>query len=336
VPDPAQSLDRPSDEIQRLVDQAQAYPPSTFERLFEQLCRVVEDVGRAAYPRFTLEVGLAGLAEAPPAIDLQAVLEQLSRVESMVGPGGGRFAGPSGGGGRSGGGVSGGARSQGTRTSPPQPAVSQRAAPRAPDAMSAAPGGSKPPSSGERSDASSLPASPRTASPAAPQRRADVPPQANASPPGQAAPSSRAAPEGGSAGAGGSPKVDFESFVAMVRAKRPSLAATLLQVRPLAFEVGRVKLGCETAFDVAKLRERDTREDVEQLLAEFLGAPTTMEVARVNAGNDGPRTITETEEAKRAAKQAAVTQAALQHPAVKAVSGTLGAEVTKVHIQDER
>ncbi len=255
VPEPGPSLDRPADEVDRLVTQARQYGPATFERLFEQLCRVAEEVGKASYPRFALEVGLAGLAEAPAAVDLEAVLSQLSRVEGMLGPSG----------------------------------------------SSGSSGGRAPPGGGGPSGRSPRSAGSKTA--------------------GGHARSGRGAPV-------------FEDFVAMVRQRRPSLSATLVQVRPLVFEPGRVRLGCETSFDATKLQEPDTREDIEALLTAFLGVPSTIEIVRSD-GKEAPRTITETEEAKRAAHQEAVTQAALQHPAVKAVTGALGAEVTGVRVQDE-
>ena len=95
-------------------------------------------------------------------------------------------------------------------------------------------------------------------------------------------------------------------------------------------------LGCETAFDVAKLQEAETREDIEQLLTEFFGVPSVLEAVRAQSkSDDAPRTITETEEAKRVARQKAAAQAALQNPAVKAVTGALGAEVTRVRLHDE-
>jgi DNA polymerase-3 subunit gamma/tau len=84
VRDPKAVLDRPTDEIQAMATQARAHPAATFERLFEQLCRVAEDVARSAHPRFALEVGLAALAEAPPHAPLPELVEQLGRLETML------------------------------------------------------------------------------------------------------------------------------------------------------------------------------------------------------------------------------------------------------------
>ena len=334
VPDPERCLDRPSDEIERLVEQARAHPAAAFERLFEQLCRVVEDVGRASHPRFALEVGLAGLAEAPPAIDLHEVLEQLSRVESMLGS-----TGASGAGGGSSGGGRRGTSSPSGRSGPKggHRAEASGAEAGASSASRGPPARSVP--SAGASGTSSPPSPPPDRSPRARDRQASTaePPTGRPSAGGAQRRASGAERSSGPrppSGQGG--PADFEAFVATVRQRRPSLAATLVQVRPLAFAPGNVKLGAETAFDVAKLQELETREDLEQLLTQFLGTPSVMEVVRTKDKNaDGPRTITENEQAKREARQREVRQAALQHPAVKAVTGTLGGEVTDVRVQDE-
>ncbi|MCA9552230.1 MAG: DNA polymerase III subunit gamma/tau, partial [Myxococcales bacterium] len=81
VEEPKGVLDRPADELQALVAESRRVSPETLERLFEQLCRVAEDVGRSAHPRFALEVGLASIAEKPPQVPLAHLVAQLDRVE---------------------------------------------------------------------------------------------------------------------------------------------------------------------------------------------------------------------------------------------------------------
>ncbi|CAN0597111.1 unnamed protein product, partial [Laminaria digitata] len=108
-------LDRPEDEITTLVSAAQAVSPQNLERLFEQLCRIADDLGRSSHPRFSLEVGLASLAEKPPHVPLEQLVGQLDRLEGMLGgPSGpgprGPQGGPSGPGGRG---------SRGPRRGPP-------------------------------------------------------------------------------------------------------------------------------------------------------------------------------------------------------------------------
>ena len=88
---PENLLDRPSDEIETLVTQAKNFDAANLERLFEELSKVVQKLGQSAFPRFTLEVGLASLAEQPtrvPVTDLMRKLEALEGQLIMGGPNG--------------------------------------------------------------------------------------------------------------------------------------------------------------------------------------------------------------------------------------------------------
>ena len=85
--EPSHVLDRPSDEIAELVARAKPLESRELERLFEQLCAVVESVGESAFPRFALEVGLASVAEAPPRVPVGALVEQLTRIEASLAAG---------------------------------------------------------------------------------------------------------------------------------------------------------------------------------------------------------------------------------------------------------
>ena len=81
---PATVLDRPSDELRALIGRARALEPKSLERVFRELCAVVETVAKSAYPRFTLEVGLASLAELPPQAPLADLVRQLDRLEGQL------------------------------------------------------------------------------------------------------------------------------------------------------------------------------------------------------------------------------------------------------------
>ena len=84
VQDPKQVLDRPADELAQLVRRAKEIEPRALERVFRELCALVESVAESAYPRFTLEVGLASLAEAPPRVALGDLVRQLERIEGQL------------------------------------------------------------------------------------------------------------------------------------------------------------------------------------------------------------------------------------------------------------
>ncbi len=255
VPDPSAALDRPKDEIAQLVDQAKAVPARDLERLFTELTRIVEEVGRSPHPRFTLEVGLASLADEPPRISLESLLEKLSQVESLL-------------------------EGKGPKGTPP------------------------PASGGDRGR--SAPARPAAAPPASP--RADGP-------------------------------RDFAALVDLVKKRRPALAATLSQVRPLAFSGAGVNLGCETAFDEKKLNERETHDYLEGILEEFFErrVPLTIRRNAKGAGANEPekRTLAEVDDEKRQARVSAKEQAAREAPAVRAIQDKLGGEIADVRVIDE-
>ena len=146
-------------------------------------------------------------------------------------------------------------------------------------------------------------------------------------------------PARGGPGPRGAP--DFAAFVHFVKSRRAPLAAPLVQVRPLAFDPGRVELGCETQFDETRLSDRDTRGELEALLGEFFGVPTTLGVTRVRRGEggappmDAPRTLVEAAEEARSARVVEKEQSARQHPAVKAIAEELGGAIAKVRVLDE-
>jgi DNA polymerase III subunit gamma/tau len=243
VSDPIRAIDRPKDEVAKLVERAKTVPAKELERVFNELSKIVEEVGRSTNPRFTLEVGLASLADEPARVSLESVLDQLSRVESMM-------------------------------------------------------------------------------------EGKGLPPQPRAQP-------TKAAPSQSAPAAGG----DFGAFVDLVKTRRPALAASLSQVRPLAFGPSTVNLGCETGFDEKKLKERETHDYLQGILEEFFGRKIELEISRnpKGAGATAPekRTLAEVDEEKRQARVSAKEQAAREAPAVRAIQNELGGEISDVRVIDE-
>ena len=82
VDDAEQVIERPQDEVAALRDLAKKVDPIELERLFSELCRVKEELSQSTFPRFVAEVNLAMLAEAPPRISFDALLEELKRLRS--------------------------------------------------------------------------------------------------------------------------------------------------------------------------------------------------------------------------------------------------------------
>ncbi|MCC7384926.1 MAG: DNA polymerase III subunit gamma/tau [Deltaproteobacteria bacterium] len=312
--DPRSVLDRPSDEITQLVQRAKEIDPQSLERLFDRLAEIVETVAESPFPRYALEVHLASLAEAPPRVDLEALVKKLDRLEgalaaqstpATVAPGGAAsrpFRAPE------------------LRADPTSPAVRQDALPVSSPPVSSLPGSSLP---GSPLPVSPLPVSPPPGSP---------PPLAP--PPGSPPPPPVSLPRDGAS---------FSDFVAVVRKKRPSLSS-LLQVRPLAFGAGAVELGCETSFDESQLTHVDTKRFLEGVLAELFGRPTELRVRRIAKGEAPaapaeaapmPATLSEAEEAERAERRADKIRDAKDRPAVRALMQELGASVAKVRPVDE-
>ncbi len=126
---------------------------------------------------------------------------------------------------------------------------------------------------------------------------------------------------------------DYAAFVGWVKARRPSMAASLLQVRPMVFEASRVVFGVETAFDEGKLQDPETKGAIDAFLSEFFGRKVHFEVTRSKDG--GPRTLNEEADAARNARLAEKEKVARQSPAVKALQDELGAGVVKVRPIDE-
>ena len=87
---PQEILHRTEAEVARLVERAAPHRIEALERLFEQLCRIQDEVARSAQARYALEVGLASLSVEPPQVSTDALLAQLDRLERRLsGPGGG-------------------------------------------------------------------------------------------------------------------------------------------------------------------------------------------------------------------------------------------------------
>jgi DNA polymerase III gamma/tau subunit len=84
------------DELARALELAQAHERAELERLFSGLTKLVEDVGQAALPQMTLEMGLVRLAGRPPLVAVQELVERFKRFEDLLGGGGPRPSGPSG------------------------------------------------------------------------------------------------------------------------------------------------------------------------------------------------------------------------------------------------
>ncbi len=120
----------------------------------------------------------------------------------------------------------------------------------------------------------------------------------------------------------------FRAFVDLVRSRRPTLSGSLAHVRPLAFEAGRVVLGCESGF-------------LEGLAGEHLGAATTLSVERVERGERAPsdatvpQTLDEIAVGEQNARRAEKARIARSRPAVRALREELGAEIAKVRVLDD-
>jgi DNA polymerase-3 subunit gamma/tau len=132
-------------------------------------------------------------------------------------------------------------------------------------------------------------------------------------------------------------RADFPAFVDLVKRRRPALAATLAQVRPLRFGSDGVALQSETAFDQQKLEERETRGYLEEILRELFGRLPPLEIGRGKASADetGKRTLSEVADAERTARVASKIEKAKDAPAVRAVSEKLGGEIAEVRVIDE-
>lgn len=403
MPEPAQAIDRPPDEITTLVSRAKSQRLETLERLFELLCRLQEEVVRASQPRYVLEVGLAKLASEPPAIPLDKVLSQLDRLEQQL-AGGSMPSTPSGPVPSSRGpgeayakysprGSSPGEKSSGTspegRPKGPLKKQVSYSGPSQSYARNSGPRGrqSSPPikaktSSNDSSDGSSDPAprSPDSAHPGTSTR----PGPSRSVLPDESEPSSRKSPRFQSphptsdleqtpkyqpSGPNPDPihgstampmeenpkrgellpksrtepleKIEtrYRRFVEAMAQKRPALAATLHQVRPLKFDATHVHLVCETAFDGDKLAEPETKRALESAVDGFFGCRVPLEVSRQRMPptevSTKPRTLVEADDQERAARIADKLSRARTRPAVKAVIAELGASIGRVRVLGE-
>ncbi len=301
MPNPGPLLDRPESEVRALVEQSADKTPEALERLFEQLCRVEEEVARTPQPRYALEVGLVGLAAGPLAVPVPELMAQLDRLERVL-----RAPGP----------VSGGRAFPSTapRVAPAAPRRTGEARPR--DARASTLGRAGDQDSGDEPPPRALdrgPVGPTEVQSQASRAREPVP--------------TAEAPEDA-----------YRRFVAEMTRQRPMLGATLHQVRPLAFGPDRVQLACETAFDDDKLASPGARAAIERAIEAFFGRAVRLEVVRARAPRQvGPaaRTPTEVLEEERAARTRAREARARSHPAVAAVQRELGATITRVELRGE-
>ena len=385
--EPGRLLDRPADEVAELVERAGRIDAPTLQRLFERISDVVQSVAQSPYPRFALEVGLASLAEAPPRLPVDALVEQLGRIEAglagrpvstpPVARGGAAAPSPfpdrppvarrasepprsrprpaAG---------QGGAPPQ-FRSTPPDRPPETPPRPSGPPGSSSRPGG--PPGSPSRPSgppaSSSRPSGPPGSSsrpPTASERRPAsgpeeppppgdfaAPPSAGAAPAAPpsaessaARPSAGGAPEASRSTASPSQPPDpsaFAGFVKLVRSRRPTLSGSLAHVRPLEFQAGQVVLACKNAFDVQTLGADATVKWLQDVLTEYLGAPTTLTVRRVEVDDEASAAATLDEMANnaRAERRREKARKARTRPAVKALREELGAEVAHVRVFDE-
>jgi DNA polymerase-3 subunit gamma/tau len=311
VPDPATVLDRPKDEIQDLASRAKKVDAQTLERIFVELSKVVEDVGNSEHPRFSLEVGLATIAEKPLRVPVEDLLEKLAKVEGIL---------------------AGMPPSQGSTVK--RTSTDWRAREKNAPAYEAR--ATKPNSDDEENayasapTAAVAPAQEDETRPMAPA--AAAPPEAKTDP---YAPTAQSAPASSASGFGG--------FVDLLKRKRPSLAATLAQVRPLQFKAGECEVGCETAFDEAKMKDQETRGYLESLLSEYFGQKTVLKITRTQkpsgqepaAAEQTPRTLNEVEESNREARRSEKGSTARSRPAVQSAVEELGATIAKVRVIDD-
>ena len=133
------------------------------------------------------------------------------------------------------------------------------------------------------------------------------------------------------------PHGDFGDFVKMIKGKRPTLSGTLALVRPLTFEPGMVKLGCESAFDLSTIGSSEVMTYLANLLSEFFGVKTLLEVERVQAPQTGdlnvmPQTLDEADITVREQNRLEKIKQAKLRPAVKAIREELNAEVGRVRV----
>ncbi len=347
VANPKSALDRPDDEVKALVERAKKISAVELERLFESLCRVAEDVARAAHPRFALEVGLASLAERPQAIPIDQLVEQLARLEShLLGSApdtqnrqSRAEPRPSGRGSRpnpraeSSNPRADSARSGGSGGSQPSARGKSAAPQRAPSARSkSGPGWDEPPPPDEPPPGFQEPRG-KASRPQKTERKAPPrPAKSEPEPAKKATPAKPAKPQRDLT----PPPQAFQEFVSKLMKKRPPVAATLGLVRPLVFEGGQVEFGCETAFDFAQLEHRETQDLIQAELEAFFGQKTELKVRRMKADDDStvPATLMEQTERKREARIAHKTEQAKEHPAVKAVASELGGQVSKIRVDD--
>lgn len=378
---PATVLDLPEDEIEALVAHAKAASPQMLERLFEQLCRLADEVGRSSHPRFALEVGLAALAEAPARVPVDHLVSQLDRLEGLLAGGGPRGSGSRGPGGPGSGPGGPGSRShRGPESSPssqPQP-PRPPSRPRAPGTRSSSGGASdtsvvdakpEPPGSGPPKVSPTLEVPPPKALLEAPPLKAPPPSQFDEEPPhpadqpeygdnmsrfgssdetppplGERAgpPDSNDLPEEASESEPEAPsgpvwlrfEEPYAKYVAFVRRRRPALAATLMQVRPMKFGPKGVVLASETAFDQRKLEDRETKETLEDLLLEHLGepAPITVQRASATSAEEVPQTLIEVEDEHEAQVRRDKLLKARAHPSVKSVIQALSGTIANVRV----
>jgi DNA polymerase-3 subunit gamma/tau len=76
------------DELARAKQLADAHERAELERLFGGLTKLIEEVGQAAMPQMTLEMGLVRLASRPPLVAVQELITRLKGFEDLLSGGG--------------------------------------------------------------------------------------------------------------------------------------------------------------------------------------------------------------------------------------------------------
>lgn len=333
MPAPEALLERSKDEVARLVETAKAHSPKTYERLFEELCRVVESASRSNMPRFTLEVGLAGLAEAPPEVSLEELQGHLRRLE-------GRVSGVS---------TQPGAGDRAPALPRPRPREPQRRR-SAPSAASQSRDDAEDDAHPSEDDAHPAATSALKPDPIS-AKRGEGKGKGDGKGEGEPQPTSLRAPEGlPRTQAEGTQKpsnpakppvfgeIDprFVTFVNALHAEEPPMAALLSQVRCLQFSEQEIRLEASDSFTYPQLAPEQGR--LQERLQKALSSPK-LRLQLIPGDQADPSrypTLDELRSRAKAAYDAALEEAARAHPRVRALQEHFQVETLSVRIKDSQ
>jgi DNA polymerase-3 subunit gamma/tau len=303
-------LDLADEEVADVLGLGRAHDVDDLTRVFTGLSRNFDEIVKSGQVRASLEMTLVRLAKRPALLPLDELLVRLGDLEKRLATGAPppTRGGPSGGGG----GSSRSREPSHASVTSAMPAILEMTprpsavGPPVASAGSRSPS-SPPPGPGQTSGALALAAEPATPPPTSVVAKTDH---------------DRATVE-----------ETWRAIIALIKAHRPSVAASLELAVPIVVTKERLVVGFEhDSFEDARAEQTAAQEVLTEHARAYFGAPTTITFEIAAAGAKATASVAYLDQAKRKQREAEARAAVANNELVKKVISLFGAELRDVKV----